>query len=166
MKAWTWHESIEYRLKKYSVPEPNTGCWLWNGSNRGPKNHKYGTLFINKKAISVHRLSYENFIGPIPEGKDILHKCDTSLCINPNHLWAGTHQENMKDMSKKGRSKTAPNSGRFKKQTHCKKGLHELSGKNIRLIKTGKLCRPCANAAQNLRRKNVRYPLKSITHSN
>lgn len=76
-----------------------TGCWIWTASTRGG----YGYFWYDKSE-SAHRVSYEHFIGPIPDGLDVLHTCDNKLCVNPEHLFVGTHQDNMFDMSEKGRS--------------------------------------------------------------
>jgi hypothetical protein len=90
------------RLEYYGWTVTASGCWEFNG--RGDKKgygrvkvgHAYGTT-------AAHRLSYEAFHGPIPEGMHICHACDNPPCINPDHLWAGTHLENMQDMVAKGR---------------------------------------------------------------
>ena len=54
--------------------------------------------------MSAHRVSYENAFGPIPYGMHVLHKCDVGACINPDHLFLGTHQDNMTDKVRKGRA--------------------------------------------------------------
>jgi len=84
---------IEKSLKK-------DGCWIWIGvvSNAG-----YGKTRYEKKDISAHRLSYIVFIGSIPDGKNVCHKCDEKRCVNPEHLWLGSQSENIKDCVKKGR---------------------------------------------------------------
>ncbi len=80
--------------------EPNTGCWLWPGVQHGKWYGRHTEKGVRKYA---HRLSYEYHKGPIPEGLSVLHKCDVPLCINPDHLWAGTHLENVADMVAKNR---------------------------------------------------------------
>jgi hypothetical protein len=93
---------------KYS-PEPNTGCWLWMGS---VMNSGYGRFCVGYHDSSAHRHSYEIFVGEIPEGMSVLHRCDTKLCVNPRHLFLGTQDTNMKDMASKGRScKGSKNAG-------------------------------------------------------
>lgn len=83
--------------------EPS-GCWLWQGAPTG--NNGYGQVTIGGIKHAVHRLMYRLAHGPIPEGMDVMHSCDTPLCINPAHLSAGTHDDNMADMRNKGRSAT------------------------------------------------------------
>lgn len=87
-------------------PEPNTGCWLWSGScnEEGYGRFKIGLKSDNSlKIIKAHRFSYETFVGPIPEGMKILHKCDNPPCVNWEHLFLGTNQDNSRDMFLKRR---------------------------------------------------------------
>lgn len=84
------------------VQRRHEGCWVWTGAlQRDGYAH-----FTNaaQKTISAHRFSYELHVGPIPEGMDLLHSCDTRSCINPEHLRPGTHHENMMEMIHKGRN--------------------------------------------------------------
>lgn len=80
--------------------EPMSGCWLWDSSlsSRG-----YGVIKRNYKKIKAHRAAYELFVGEIPVGLFVLHKCDVPSCVNPDHLFLGTNSDNMQDMLKKGR---------------------------------------------------------------
>jgi len=80
--------------------DPNSGCWLWTAAlnNRG-----YGQFSKDGRAVQAHRFSAEAFNGAIPEGLDVLHRCDTPACVNPAHLFLGSHRENMADMHAKGR---------------------------------------------------------------
>lgn len=94
--------SLRERLLILSIPEPNTGCWLWLGTTVGGG---YGRVAETKRVRTLaHRASYAAFVSEIPHGMDILHRCDTPCCINPEHLSPGTHAENMNDMVRKGRS--------------------------------------------------------------
>lgn len=92
-------EILADRLYKYQGHYSD--CWVWKGA----KNDKgYGQCRVNNKTEYTHRMSYELHKGNIPEGKYILHTCDTPLCFNPRHLFVGTQQDNMDDMISKSRA--------------------------------------------------------------
>lgn len=94
--------SLAERLEFYSIPEPNSGCMLWSGGLfRGTG---YGRMSWHGRVHLVHRLSWRAHRGEIPKGLFVCHKCDVPSCINPDHLWLGTHAENMADRNKKGRA--------------------------------------------------------------
>lgn len=93
------------RLENKSIPEPNSGCWLWLA---GLDTHGYGSLSIGRTKVLAHRLSFATHKGPIPSGAYVLHTCDNRACINPDHLWLGTHADNMRDMAAKRRNVTYP----------------------------------------------------------
>ena len=91
--------AIEKFFKKVAV-EPNTGCLLWFGAHG---KYGYGNLCVGKIHKSAHRYSWEMHRGPIPVGMWVLHKCDTPVCVNPDHLFLGSHKDNCADKVKKGR---------------------------------------------------------------
>jgi hypothetical protein len=82
------------------VVHTDNGCWEWTGSIT-PKG--YGMFRYNGKTQTAHRVSWQINRGEIPYGADVLHICDNRKCINPDHLWLGTDQDNMDDMYNKGR---------------------------------------------------------------
>lgn len=77
-------------------------CWEWR---RATNPDGYGVLTLDRKTKLAHRLAYELAKGQIPDGLDVMHSCDNPLCINPDHLEAGTRSKNMADCHARGRSK-------------------------------------------------------------
>ena len=81
-----------------NVLEEN-GCWIWQGT---VSTNGYGAITLDGENRPTHVLSYEQANGNIPDGLFVLHKCNRKLCINPEHLYVGTHNDNMKDLSDSG----------------------------------------------------------------
>lgn len=92
------------------VPEPNTGCWLYDGYWKRIARGYWGRVYRNQRTMNLGRAAYEAFIGPVPQGKHVLHTCDVGVCGNPDHLRLGTHSDNMKDMivRKRGKGRNSP----------------------------------------------------------
>jgi hypothetical protein len=84
-----------------SMPVPESGCWLWLPSW---EQDGYGRLKASQQVWLAHRASWFAFNGPIPDGMDVLHRCDVRACVNPAHLFLGTNLDNVRDRMAKGRS--------------------------------------------------------------
>jgi hypothetical protein len=95
---------------KFNVNEDN-GCWEWI-ANKLPKG--YGRFKENDTSKVAHRVSYEMHIGHIKEGMIICHHCDNPPCVNPFHLFMGTHKDNVIDKKSKGRDIIGEKNGRSK----------------------------------------------------
>jgi hypothetical protein len=91
------------RFEERFIPEPNSGCWLWTAS---VSMDGYGQFwYARRKRERAPRMAWALYKGPIPKGAFILHKCDTPLCVNPNHLRVGSAKENAQDMVLRKRGK-------------------------------------------------------------
>lgn len=109
-------------------------CWEWHDPEGETKFEQgsYPTLKVNGKSFKVHRLSYWFFVGPIPDPSIyVCHRCDNTLCVRPDHLFLGTHTDNMRDAKLKGR---------LNKETQMKAGEENTNAKltweQVRKIRT------------------------------
>lgn len=93
------HRETPQEYIKNRVDLADTGCWEWRLS----RYQGYGKTGFNGRPRQAHIVSYEAFVGPVPEGMQINHKCHNRACCNPQHLYAGTQKQNMKDMRLAGR---------------------------------------------------------------
>lgn len=151
-------KTLQERFEEKFDVEWLTDCWMWN---RTPHLSGYGRFHISGSGKTniveySHRAAWVVYNGPIPGKLHVLHKCDVKLCVNPGHLFLGTHQENMKDRDQKGRSKVLRG-----KRTHCVRG-HEYTKENTYTyeIKSGpengriaRYCRICLSVAEELKRQ-------------
>lgn len=105
-------QSAEARFFARVFKQEN-GCWLYGGPEFGNKYGQISSGGRNGTMTTTHRFSYRLHKGEIPLGHVICHKCDVRNCVNPDHLYAGTHEDNTRDIVERGR--TAKNSGRVVK---------------------------------------------------
>jgi len=121
---------IEIRFHEKYMPITETGCWIWMAATV----MNYGVIGIggrSKGNYLAHRLSWELHRGKIPEGMNVCHKCDNPFCVNPDHLFIGTQQDNVIDMHAKGRANTphGENSGVTKITEETAREVLSMKGK-------------------------------------
>lgn len=92
--------SLKDRLALRSRIAEGTGCVEWQGSK---DRDGYGLIGVGGSLVGTHRVAWEIENGPVPDGLNVLHKCDNPSCVNPEHLFVGTQLENVKDMMEKNR---------------------------------------------------------------
>jgi len=124
-------------IKARTVETPS-GCWEWTGFYRPESKMRYAEVYCRGKKWRAHRLMYTIAKGPIPDGLVVRHKCDNSICQNPDHMELGTQYDNCQDAVKKGRY--WHHASRYKA---CKRG-HEFTPENTYIDPRGfRLCREC-----------------------
>lgn len=132
----------EHKVLERFIPVPESGCWLWLGSET---KDGYGRLWINGKYERAHRISYKLFIGPIPDGMHLDHLCRVHCCINPLHLEAVTCRENL--------MRGVGVAALYSRKTHCVNG-HKFDGMNTRVARRGtRHCRKCDKERHEKRRR-------------
>jgi hypothetical protein len=114
------------------VNETADGCWEWVGPTTlsTPTGNPYGLYCIDGERLRAHRVSYEQMVGPIPEGLELDHLCRNTLCVSPEHLDPVPHRVNMERYARSN-------------DLSCKRG-HLRGPENTYITPQGKRrCRPC-----------------------
>jgi hypothetical protein len=133
-----------------------TPCIEWTGAR---DRYGYGMRRWNGRTTRAHRVAWEQANGPIPAGLSVLHRCDNPPCINVDHLYAGTHQDNMRDRGLRGRTQRAN-----ALKTHCRNG-HPYDEVNTRTHKGKRYCRVCQRERMSIRYHaglDPRYPKATV----
>lgn len=129
-----YHTDADRITSKVAVSD--AGCWEWTGFIN---ENGYGKVNDGKgRMVRAHRLSYEAFVGPIPDGMTIDHLCRVRHCVNPEHLEPVTNKTNIL----RGTSFSAINASK----TECSRG-HEYTEENTYRDRKGRSCRACRRAA-------------------
>jgi hypothetical protein len=102
--------TLQSRIDDSYIPEPNSGCWIWLKALVAGRAY----IKVNGKMKKAYRVSYELTKGPIPDGLLACHICDNPACINPDHIFLGTHKDNGEDKAKKKRAPNGANNGNSK----------------------------------------------------
>lgn len=103
-------------------------CWVWVASTT---RRGYGTIRIGGRQLAAHRLSWELHNGPISDGLFVCHRCDNPMCVRPDHLWLGSHTENMQDMVAKGRRVDGPSLNPEQRARGASHGCARLSNEDV-----------------------------------
>ena len=158
-------DELKERLMRNCKPNLN-GCWEWQLSRN---KLGYGNTTCGSDLRGpAHKFSYAAFKGPVPEGMMVCHHCDNPPCINPDHLWLGTHDENQKDKMEKGRHFTPFKRLRVVKDgvPMCRKGLHALTGDNVETRKNEPWrisCKACHSARAKIWHERKKAKASGVT---
>lgn len=133
-------------------------CWLWLGTRN--RRSGYGRFRLNGRLLAAHRVAWEFEFDPIPDGMNVLHRCDNPPCVRPSHLFLGTQQDNVDDMVAKGRDHFDAFIREAQKihvrqqrsASACRQG-HKYTVANTRIQGGRRRCRACAAAGERERRR-------------
>lgn len=153
--------AVDFRAAVAPLMGKADECWEWPGR----KSNGYGSYQHQRRHYAVHRRSYEEFVGAIPDGMHICHRCDNPPCWNPAHLFLGTPRDNLHDMIRKGRGRN-PIFLANKAKTHCSRG-HPFTDDNTYRKGNARACRMCSFMYTRLARERAkaeREPRQRVTH--
>lgn len=139
---------MQHRIHRNVEIMTESGCWIWMAALM---NEGYGIIEINKEHALAHRVSYETFVGPIPEGLHIDHLCRVRCCVNPKHLEPVTCAENLRRGIVTTEAARKISTANRKMKTHCPHG-HQYTAENTRVYRGSRFCRAC-NTLQSKQRR-------------
>lgn len=133
--------AIRLRFMQKTALDERSGCWLWT-AYVGPKG--YGEFGLNRRTERAHRVGYRLFVGPIPDGLQLDHRCRVRHCVNPAHLEAVTGRVNVL------RGDTV--AARAAAQTHCAQG-HEFDFRSRHGVRKCRTCKRASDARYRAKRR-------------
>jgi hypothetical protein len=151
MSRWQ-PQTVRQRLEGNSIPEPNSGCWLWEGCLH--RANGYGKVGIGHKAFYAHRLSWLEYRGSIPKKMYVLHSCDNPGCVNPDHLFIGTQADNLRDMHNKGRS-NHPRGEQHSRARLTEKDVRDIRASELSYTKLARLYGVLPGTIGNIRSRRI-----------
>jgi hypothetical protein len=125
------HADVIQRFEAKFIPEPNSGCWLWTAATDG---RGYGRFRIGSKTDGTRRsaiaprISWSIYKGELPDDACVLHRCDNPYCVNPDHLFLGSHLDNMQDCVKKHRISRGERHSEIQKRVVARGVRHYRAG--------------------------------------
>jgi len=141
---------VELLEKRYE-PEPNSGCWIWIGATT---SYGYGIVYRRgMPLIHAHKLAYEAACGPVPDGLELDHRCRVRSCVNPYHLEAVTHRENVL----RGWAPAALHA----KKTRCRHGHQYDESNTYRFADGRRRCKTCIQAQNRMYEQRRAKPSNS-----
>jgi hypothetical protein len=147
-------ESLSKKVRRLK-----SGCCNFTGAI---SKYGYGVVGFNGKVIGAHRAMYLATFGEFDRSLCVCHRCDNRKCINPNHLFLGTHMDNIHDMISKGRRKYRNGQTNAMALTHCYRG-HEFTPETTTLNKKGhRSCKICQSITSKERYKKTKIKRKAL----
>lgn len=125
------------------------GCWMWTGT----VSNGYGAIKDRGKTLKASRVSWELHRGPIPNGLFVCHACDVPLCVNPNHLFLGTCQDNIDDRTRKGRGPRQDGARNHQAKLTAEKvlAIREATGTHKQIAARFGICRQNVGLIRNMK---------------
>lgn len=150
-----------WRMAQKGTPDE---CWHWLGSR---DKHGYGRIFVKDRVHLATRVSYLLEHGELPQELCVCHRCDNPSCVNPQHLFLGTHRDNTHDMIRKGRRVLCVGSAKYSavqiaEILDLRKGgakLHEIAEKFGCAISTAsRICSGSIGSPKRVRGNSAQMP--------